>query len=487
MLNRAPVFFAVDPQLLGTGLQPDLHPLQRVLWAEAENVSFQNGRIRRRPGDTLMQNYGVNSVRGIAQSQDSNGVRWLWGASGPTVKRWYGPPIESVYTASVWTETETINDPASFWDMLPYGDWMLLNNGHGQPRVFKPGVGTAVLGNVPSDVVTLAKKQNFILALGYGAAKTRVGWSNGDIIDEWTASNTNLAGSLTIAEFDTPLRAAASLGPGIALLAEDQLAVLNYIGAPFYFGFKMLLDGIGAVGKAAVASDGKNLVGVGRNGVWWTDGLSYQYIDEGAIHTYLQENINWAQGSKIVAVRNDVTNCFDFTFPMRGSLVPNEAWSFDPSQKAWYEIPPFSYKAERKLFRKPIVGQLNGSLYLEQDDVEAQPLVLKTRPLAGQLQDASGLRDCHNVVNVQETDLLLKSVSHVEWRLGSAQEATGPYSYTPWREALPGSETYKTSRGLPSGVFHLLEFRSTAPNWTLDLQGFMLYGRIEGTKLRATA
>jgi hypothetical protein len=487
MLNRTPLFQATDPAILGAGLQPDLHLVQRVLWADASNVSFQNGRVRKRSGDTLMQNYGALPIRGITQMQDSDGVRWLWGGSGPVVKRWYGPPIETIYTAASWVENQTVNDLASYWDMLPYGDWMILNNGVGKPVVWKPTAAAAPLGDVPANVVTMMKKQNFVLALGYGAAKTRVGWSNADIIDEWTADDDNLAGSLTIAEFDTPIRAAAPLGEAIALFAEDQMAVLNYIGAPFIFGFKMRLDGIGCVGKAACASDGKNIVGVGRNGVWWTDSLTLRYIDEGQIRTYLQENVNWDQASKIVAARNDVTACFDFSFPMGASLVPNEGWSFDPMRNAWYRIPAFSHKDERRLFRRVIVGGLTGNLSLEQDTATGPALSLKTRPLLAQLQDASGLRDVHNNVNVQETDILLKAAEHVEWRLGAAQEADAAPQWGPWTALTPATVTYKTPRGVPSGVYHTLEFRSTDPAWQFDLQGFMLFGQMEGTKRRAAA
>lgn len=487
MLRRTPIFSALLPQVLGSGLQPDLHQLQRLLWDEAQNVSFQGGRIKRRPPNQLAYSAGTEPIRGITQHLDADGVRWLWAASGGDVSRWYGPPKETVLAGAAWTEDQGLLYNATFWDMLPFGEWVLLNSSQGKLRVWKPTDGVTNLADGPSDVVALRKKYNFLVAFGYGGAKTRIGWSKSDDIQTWTAAADNNAGSLTVAEFNTPIRAVAPMGEADAVFAEDQMVLFSYKGTPFWFGYKFALDGIGAIGKASVTSDGRNCLGVGRNGVWWTDGNSSRYIDEGYLHDYLQDRVNWDQGSKIVAARNDVTGCFDFSFPMDDSLVPNEAWSFDPRNGSWYPVPPFSYKDERRLFRKPIMGRLDGGMELELEATEGLPLELRTKPLLAQLQDETGLRDVHNNVSVDEVDILLHAATAVEWRLGAGQESNGSFSWTPWIEAQAGARTYKVPKlasggSFPSGVFHKLEFRSVADVWALDLQGFELFGRLVGTK-----
>src|SRR5690606_16675984 len=119
------------------------------------NVSFQNGRIRRRKPTTELFEAGLDPIRGIGQHSDGDGVRWIWAGSGADVVRWYGPSVDSIYSADSWVEDQTVNEPASFWDFLPYGEWMILNNGNGQPQVWKPDPSIGALGDVPSNVVTM--------------------------------------------------------------------------------------------------------------------------------------------------------------------------------------------------------------------------------------------------------------------------------------------------------------------------------------------
>lgn len=483
MLRRTPIFTALEPPVLASGLQEDLHLLQKVLWNEAENVSFYQGRIKRRKPDTLVFTAGSAPIRGITQLRDSNGVRWIWTGSGGEVVRWYSGSPETIVTGATWTEDEGVLYNASFWDLIPYGDWCIISNGRGNVQYYDPsGPTLATLGDAPTDVVALGKKLDFLLAIGYGAAKNRVGWSDSGDILTWTAAADNLAGSLTIDEFDTPIRSAARLGESISLYAEDQLALFNYVGSPYYFGYKFKLDGIGACGRAAVASDGKNNLGVGRNGIWWTDGVTHRYLDEGYLRDYLQENVNWDQQSKIVCCRNDITGCFEFCFPLVGSDDPNEAWAVDPRTGAFHQVPVFSSKDERRLFDTPLTGSLDGKIYYDGAATAGNSLTLKTKPLLAILQSESGLTDVHNNVHVDEVDLFLKSASNVQFRVGSCQTHEGTFTYTDWIDLITSDTTYKMPRGLPSGVYHKLEFQSTSTTWDIDLQGIQLFANLEGTK-----
>jgi hypothetical protein len=483
MYRRTPVFRAIDPAIFGSGLEEDMHLLQKALWEKSENVTFYNGRVRRRFGPQEMFPAGANAVRGLGQMQDSDGVRWVWAASGGTVKRWYGPAAETVLSGDVVLENATVNAPATQWDFTSFGNWMVINNGSGPLRIFKPGTGLGVLGNAPSNVVKVMKKFNYLLAIGYGSAKTRVGWSDADNIDEWTASATNLAGSLSIEELNTPIRAAEPLGASIAIAAEDQLALLSYTGAPFYFGQKLVLDTIGACGKMAMTSDGRNLFGFGRGGFWWSDGVSARYIDDAKMQVYFQDTVNWAQCSKIVVARNDYTSCIEISFPAVGSLVNNKGWSFDPRNASWSPITPFSAKMDRRLFERPIVGSNAGSVALDMIDGQANlPLQLTTKPLLKQLQEASGISDIHYNTRVDEVDLLIKEAQAVEFRVGAKQGLSDDWVYTGWIPVQSGAISYQMPEGFPDGVYHQLDFRSTANDWRFDFQGFVLFGNIEGSK-----
>lgn len=487
--RRLPLFQALEPAQLSSGLQPDMHPLLSLLWEAAANVQFANGRVKRRlPASLIRDNInGVYAVRGLSQQQATDGVRWLWGSVLNRVFRWYGPAHEVIHDVNLadFEQDETSISPASFFDFTHYGDWTIINVSPTTtiaPQVFKPGTGLETFGNAPIGAVVLLKKLSFVMAFGYGTRGTRIGWSDAGDIEEWTAAADNLAGSLTIDEFNTRIKAAAHLGTSVAVYAEDQMALVNYIGGNAVFGFKFALDGIGACGKFSVAAAGNTHFGVGRGGVWQTDGLSYRYIDEGFLHDYLQDNVNWAQQSKIVACRNDYTGCVDFAFPMLGSggLEPTEGWSYDPRTGGWSPIPAFTLKDERRLFEKPILGTTTGAVMRDQDDATGvAPLTLRTKPL---LLQAEGGLPLHIATRIDAVVLLLRGPAALEFRVQSAHFAGGPYTIGPWIAVTGSADTYDLGPEVPDGVYWKLEFRSTANNWALNLQGFQLYGTIEGTK-----
>lgn len=485
MLRRTPLIAFLDPSLVGGGLEEDRHLAQKSLWAVAENVTFFGGKVKRRKGPGLFRDSGLGtSCRGIAQHQLSSGIRTVWSSWLGNTVRWDGvtqTALHNFASSGQFQEHQTALRDASYIDFTSYGNWMILNSGIGPAMIDKNGVVSVYAG--PSDVVTFMKKLSFVLAIGHEAAGTQVSWSAADNIEEWTAAANNEAGSLAMEDFDTRIKAAARLGQGIAVYGEDQVGLVSFVNSPFYFGQKMLLDGIGAVGKAAVVSDGANNFGVGRNGIWWTDGLSYRYIDEGKLRDYLQENVNWAQRSKIVAVRDDITNCFEFYFPTGLSSEITEGWSFDPRNAAWSKVPAVRYKAERKLFDWPLQGNGTGVLqYSQQDAAVAAPLSLRTKPMSVQLQAPHGMFDLHNDVKVHEIELLLKEASNVEVRYGVSTEIEAEPKWDAWTALNVGARTRKVQAGTPSGVYHTLEFRSTAANWAFNLQGFLLFGMLEGTK-----
>jgi hypothetical protein len=449
-------------------------------WEKAANVTFYSGRIKRRAGPQLIFQPNTHTIRGISQQYASSGTRWIWTASGGDIYRFYGPGPEHIATLS-WLEDATSNEAATFVDFTHYGDWTIINNTKDPPKIFKDdGTGTAPYAG-PSGVAKYMKKLSFILALGYGARGTQVGWSDGSDIEVWTPTAENSAGSMAIDDFDTRIITANRIGQSISVFNEDQVALVNYISNPYYFGQKVVLDGIGAVGKYSVCGDGVSNYGVGRNGVWWTDSNSFKYIDEGYLHDYLQNNVNWSQMSKISAVRNDYTGCIEFFFPMLSSAIISEGWSWDPRTGGWSPIPPCALKDERKLLIKPLIGLQDGTINLDQHIYNVDtPLTLETKPMLMQLQSQSGLTDIHVSTRIDEIVLLLKEAQHVDFRVGSAQLQDADFSWSMWQELDPLSRTYKIE-SLPDGVFWKLQFRSTADIWRLDLQGFMLFGIIEGT------
>lgn len=487
MRRRSPFFSALAPNIVSSGLQKDIHPLLKILWEEAENVTFFAGRVKRRRENTLLFNTGdAADVRGLSQQRANNGVRWAWAATqAGSIYRWFGPAAEEIASGLTCTADETNVAPATFIDFVHYGDFTIFNNGVESPQLYKPaGPSLSYYGEgLITGATRLMKKLSFILALGTGVRGTGVKWSDSQDIEVWTPTLSNNAGGLTVEDLDTRIQAASRIGSGISIFAEDQMGLVSFINEPFYFGAKVVLDGIGAVSKNAVCSDGSMNFGIGRGGVWWTDANSYRYIDEGYLHDYLQEEVNWDQKSKCFSLRNDFTGCLEFFFPMRDSLDVSEGWAFDPRTGGWSALPPVSLKDERRLFEQVLAGDFAGAVHVNEGADTADALHLLTRPMLMQLQDETGLRDVHNTCKVDEWEVLLKAATDVELRIGSSDQMNGPFTWDDWQDATVNSKTYTPQRHVPDGVYWKLQFRSTSANWDLDMQGFMLFGQVDGMKI----
>lgn len=507
MRRRTPVFAAVDDQMVSSGLQPDRHTLKRILWETAANVVFWNGTVRRKIPSAPAFNPGVVApVRGIGQLKASDGASWVWAGLNNQIFRWeFGAPEQITAAFGTYVGDQSSTQRPTQYDFTPYGDWMIVNSGFpAEPaKIYKPGAPATfnqyAAGEAPVGVTRFMKIMSFVMAIGYGPRGTQVGWSDASNIEVYTPSTTNSAGSLSIDEFMTPIRAAAKLGNAIAVYSEDQMALVSYIGSPFYFGQRTTLDGIGCVGKQAVASDTRINVGMSRSGAWWTDGQSSRYIDEGYISNYFQDNINWDQAGKIVVGRNDYTGCFEFHFPMHGSLTINEAWVWDPKTGGWGPTESRSAVDERRLFNYMLLGGNSGAVrFADYDptgaDMEATipgmtALVLETHPIV-----MSTAQSPHVVVRMDEVDILAHQANHIEYRVGCIDEPstnTADWTWTEWADVTQGYPTLQLAgtvddnQPLPEAPYYKLALRSTPgqTNWSLDLQGFLFYGEVTGTKM----
>lgn len=486
--RRAPLLVIGDPGLVSSGLAPDRHSIMQPLWEVAQNVRFYQGKVRRLVPSALVFNFGGASdeLRGIHQQQNSDGTRWIFSASvnGTTiqVRRWFGTPSTQVNTWAGMTPNDTVTAKATQVDFQAWGNWTLINLGAGAVYRYMPEGGSGALPNAPTDAVAIFKKQNQLVLIGTANSKRGVAWSDADDITLWTAAADNLAGSLTIEELRTPIRGGARLGQHIAAYSEDQMALVSWIGAPFYYGQRVALDGIGITGKKAVCSDGRLNYGMSRNGAWQTDGNEFRYIDHGVISDYFQANVNWDQGGKILVARNDVTRCIEYHVPTGVNQENSEAWSFDPQSGSWAPVPAFQAMDERVLFDKPLVGANGDIRLLDDDPAAAGALSLITKPFMIDPPEFPGL---HIDARIDEIEVAVKVASNVQFRLHNASDIDGPWEMTAQHPLSTDMRTYKMAH-LPTGTFHKLEFSSTATNWDMDLQGIALYGAIEGIKRDAT-
>ena len=180
-----------------------------------------------------------------------------------------------------------------------------------------------------SRVKSIDKFGPHILAINYDKTSGTehpydVAWCSADNPDEWVASSTNSAGSLTLREANSPLKCIVPLGEAKAIYTENQMFILSYLGDPLYFGYETAMtSGVGAVSPKSVISVDRLNYGLSRNGLFTTDGNSVTIIgEEEGINKYIRDNISESEYGQVHAVHDRKYNEVTWHIPVN-DVKPN--------------------------------------------------------------------------------------------------------------------------------------------------------------------
>jgi hypothetical protein len=338
-----------------------------------------------------------------------------------------------------------------------------------------------------SQAKILLNKGPFMLAINTVAAvgtdssragRNTVHWSTRDNHQIWRPRATNAAGNLQISDLDSQIIAAALLGDRVAVYSKDTMALLSFLGAPFYFGAQQpALDAIGALSKHCVVSVGRYNYGISRKGIWRTDGVEFEWIDTPAVREFFFSQLNTAWDSKTVGFHNQKIQQVIWYFPTGSSTTNDLGLGYDYVRRAW-TVYGFgrSFAIPERVFNRPLVGTSGGQIhYLNQgaDDLSA--------PINAYVETPKlDFGDPQAVKSVQEVRLAVADLSgtlnlHVRAfnSLDDSAAYTGPYQVTAGYSKIPVRETGK--------FFQLkLSSSSTANTWTVS--GVEIRGRVSGVR-----
>ena len=222
-------------------------------------------------------------------------------------------------------------------------------------------------------------------------------WCSEDDPDTWVASSTNSAGSLTIREADTELRAAVPLGRSLAVYTTDQMFLVNYIGAPFYFGYNTALThGVGAVSKQAVVSVSNKNYGLSKDGFFVTDGVTSQNIGkDNGINAYVKTNIAESEYAKVTAWHNKEYNEIVWNLPI-GSTAVNTEVIYNYSLGTWTKkTSDYTYGVSSGVFDNPVLGDNAGTIVYGNGGNNAFTASITSR--AHDLDDADSIKELTSI------------------------------------------------------------------------------------------
>lgn len=486
------------------GVFPSLHDSICPGWKDARNVVFRDQGTSRMDGwrKAISGSSGTTfEIRGMGDLHRTHTTpaRVLFygtvGTASAAIYTWTPADLNgttAIHSVDIvfLTPHQGSNSAAPYYSFAPTTDGRMVvtMEGLGLPKIWEnvdTGFASLEVSSQFATAKLLLSRGPFILAMntsstvadGSRAGKTTVHWSTRDNPQVWRPRATNAAGNLRIGELDGQIIAAAPLGDRVAIYSKDTMAILSFLGAPYYFGAQPALDAIGAVSKHCVISVGRYNYGISRKGIWRTDGVEFEWIDTPAVREFFFSQLNRDQDSKTVGYHNQKIQQVIWYFPTGSSTTNDMGLGYDYVRRAW-TVYGFgrSFAIPERVFNRPIVGTSTGEIhYMNQgsDDVSAPINAYVETPRLD-------FGDPLAVKSVQEVRLAVQDKSgtlnlHVRafMSLDDSANYNGPYQVTAGYSKIPILET---------GRFFQMKISSssTANTWTVS--SIEIRGRVSGVR-----
>jgi hypothetical protein len=441
-----------DGDMLQRGMFPDLPANQMELWRSGVNIEFGEKRVSKATGWTTTQ-AATGTIRALAQAY-IEGLRRIYYALDDKVYRWeYG----------VATQIGSGFGGMGYWNLEPFGAFLLATNDYDKPKVWKNAGVMVDLAGVRQPRFRLIKKHmNHVLGY-YGQS---VDWSAKSNPELWEPDDDNDAGGQFIRDLDSDIIAAQPLGAAFGIYSFDKLVLQQYTGDPLYFGFRLAIDGVGAVSDSAIIPVGARHYGMGPKGVFMTDGVGHQYIDTPQIKKWILSHIDKQDARRTVGVHDEVKTTVKWWFPCNDDVI--RGVSFNYSTQAWSILEqPVTAATGHEVYDSPIVASGDTWGFMTGADMgnSAMPTSLLTFPFHG------GDRGRFKLWDMLQTDL---EGSGLEVRFGFSDKPSAPPEWTAWQPL-----TYEHWPNRDS-VYITLEFRSTALGVDWSITGMSLHGELTG-------
>lgn len=161
----------------------------------------------------------------------------------------------------------------------------------------------------------------------------QIRWSDQESFATWTPSITNQAGDYRLSH-GSAIYTAIQSRQEILVFTDSAVYSMQYLGAPYVWGFQLLEDNISLIGP--------NAVSVASNVVYWM-GMDKFYVYTGRVQSmpctlreYVFSDINLRQGFQVNSGTNEGYSEVWWTYCSSGSDVLNRYVIFDYLDNVWY-------------------------------------------------------------------------------------------------------------------------------------------------------
>lgn len=355
------------------GVWPSMHDMAVPFVKNARNVVFTASGIKKMDGwVSAFPREGTSAIRGITQIY-SNGKNSIFFGTASRLLKYEDDSASATVLNTGFTgiNAETTAQAATHWSMLNFGNWVLATNGVDAPKVYKTTSFENLIVSGQFGTAEIFKKSGpyvlaFNLATASGALVDKFAWCHTDDVDQWSANELNAAGAFYLRDFGGEVIAVSNLGDSLSVYGSDCMFLVNFLGAPYFFGANRALSGIGAVSKNSVTVVGRRNYGLSRHGFWVTDGTDFSWIDDPAIRNWFLSRVNWEQKSKINSYHDKNNQQVIWYYPANGSGEPNEGVGYDYAKNVWTIYNQGrTVSHEASILRYPTSGDSNGYVFYD--------------------------------------------------------------------------------------------------------------------------
>lgn len=341
-----PLIDVTPGEAMTSGMLPDAMNEETIIWADLNNVVIEAAGIGRPLGAEHITSVAEDITHIVQQTITAVGPRafiagdtsiWIYDGAAVTI-------VNTPFTTGGQPVLES------------WGDWTLATNNKEKPQVRK---GTGNFIDLPGINFTkcrqLIRRQPYVLALNTNIGSTEIKWCSASNVEMWAPTPENSAGDFVIRDIAGEIKGGCMLGDAIAIYSDEAVSMATYVGLPYVFSIVTTLNGIGIYGPKSVCSVSRKNYGIGPQGMFVTDGYSYQLLGDDNFRKWLKRTVNDALWHQITVFHNEFTDSVEFRFPKVGGGWAALYWKLDANKFAIGDLRA-NAAVEREVFKWPLVG-----------------------------------------------------------------------------------------------------------------------------------
>jgi hypothetical protein len=304
--------------------------------AFAENMRYDKGLMRKRPGKTTIGAQTPNSdqIMGYGLLQLSSGTKHLVRASKRVIQA-LNTTTNAWSTISIAAFTSGDEDFFSFANVTESD--LLISSNYKDAMYKWDGSGNQVLlGGSPPKAKYLAYVTPYLLAGctddGASVEPWRIAWCDTDDPENWSTGN---SGEALVTDEPSVIQNIAKLNEFVAVYKKDSLAIGAKVDTEDVFQFSTVKTGVGLLSPRAFADvEGKHFF-MGRNDFFVWNGIRVDSIGT-AVREHIFSRINSTKVARCFALHVQEQTEVWFFILSTSDTWPVEVWKYNYRYGFWY-------------------------------------------------------------------------------------------------------------------------------------------------------